>query len=148
MKQITNSLRAPQLKLGFESSSGGHPACCLSMMLGLNHHVELNHNHNHLLNWTHSKGFPCEGPLFILVSYINGKGLFLIFDSEEKSLTSSLESRPACCTKLACGLDGSFWNPITLHLGNGIVYCKSSAKTVAKIGLWPFMFLEINFLTR
>lgn len=104
--------------------------------------------HNHLLNWTESKGFPCEDPLFVLISYVNGKGLFLIFDSEEKSLTLSLESRPACCTKLACGLDGSFWNPITLHPGNGIVYHKNPTKAAANIALWPFMFLEIHFLAR
>lgn len=132
---------AAQRRLGFESSSGGPKACSLSTMP---HYIPTT------ICWTelNQKAPLVRDLYFFLAAYLNGKGLFLIFDSEEKSLTPSLESRPTCCTKLACGLDRSFWSPITLHPGNGIVYHKGSAKTVAKIALWPFMFLEINFLTR
>jgi hypothetical protein len=53
-----------------------------------------------------------------------GKSYFWYLIQKKNRLATSLESRPACCTKVACGLDGSFWSPITLHPGNDNVYHK------------------------
>lgn len=90
LKQVSNVFRGFQPQIQFRWAW---------LLLPL--HSATLHLHNRPLSGAESKCFPCEEPLFILVSYTNGKGLLLVFDAEEKQL-SYQPGKQACLLAWAC----------------------------------------------